>query len=137
MAMVDLDFYRNKYFGEEMPTAIDFDRLEMRAEEMVNEYSNHFFDTNTIDELPLPADVLNVKKAVCAQIEWFIDAGGVEELANAKQAASGVSHVTVGKFSYNKATPVSLSRSTAQRSNAAINYLRPTGLLYRGVSQHG
>lgn len=85
MAMVDLDFYKNKYFGEEIPATIEFDRLEMRAEEMINEYANYFFDAHTIDDLPLPADVLNVKKAVCAQIEWFIDAGGVEELANAKQ----------------------------------------------------
>lgn len=133
MAMVDLDFYRNKYFGEEMPAAIGFDRLEMRAEEMINEYTNYFFDTHTIDDLPLPADILNVKKAICAQIEWFIDAGGVEELANAKQSAGEVSHVTVGKFSYNKTSAASLPRSTAQRSNSSINYLRPTGLLYRGV----
>lgn len=133
MAMVDLDFYKNKYFGEEIPAAIGFDRLEMRAEEMINEYVNYFFDTHTIDDLPLPADILNVKKAICAQIEWFIDAGGVEELANSKQAAGEVSHVTVGKFSYDKTGAASLPRSTAQRSNAAISYLRPTGLLYRGV----
>ncbi|KZT85129.1 hypothetical protein Nizo2029_2551 [Lactiplantibacillus plantarum] len=105
----------------------------MRAEEMVNQYANYYFDSHNLDDLPLEADRINVKKAVCAQIEWFIDSGGVEELANAKQSAKGISHVTIGKFSYEKSAPTTLPRGTAQRSNAAINYLRPTGLLYRGV----
>ncbi|QJY42151.1 hypothetical protein HPB53_04090 [Lactiplantibacillus plantarum] len=133
MPMVDQDFYNNVYFGETLPVNIKFERLEMRAEEMVNQYANYYFDSHSLDDLPLDADRINVKKAVCAQIEWFIDSGGVEELANAKQSAKGISHVTIGKFSYEKSAPTTLPRSTAQRSNAAISYLRPTGLLYRGV----
>ncbi|MCG0634658.1 hypothetical protein IMAU80128_03009 [Lactiplantibacillus plantarum] len=133
MPIVDQDFYAYTYFGEQAPVNINFERLEMRAEEMVNQYANYYFDSHNLDDLPLEADRINVKKAVCAQIEWFIDSGGVEELANAKQSAKGISHVTVGKFSYEKSAPTTLPRGTAQRSNAAINYLRPTGLLYRGV----
>lgn len=133
MPIVDQDFYANTYFGEQVPVNINFERLEMRAEEMVNQYANYYFDSHNLDDLPLEADRINVKKAVCAQIEWFIDSGGVEELANAKQSAKGISHVTIGKFSYNKSALTTLPRGTAQRSNAAINYLRPTGLLYRGV----
>ncbi|MDY8145996.1 head-tail connector protein [Lactiplantibacillus plantarum] len=133
MPIVDQDFYANTYFGEQVPVIINFGRLEMRAEEMVNQYANYYFDSHNLDDLPLEADRINVKKAVCAQIEWFIDSGGVEELANAKQSAKGISHVTIGKFSYDKSAPTTLPRGTAQRSNAAINYLRPTGLLYRGV----
>lgn len=133
MPIVDQYFYAYTYFGEQVPVNINFERLEMRAEEMVNQYANYYFDSHNIDDLPLEADRINVKKAVCAQIEWFIDSGGVEELANAKQSAKGISHVTIGKFSYDKSAPTTLPRGTAQRSNAAINYLRPTGLLYRGV----
>ncbi|WP_338816185.1 hypothetical protein [Lactiplantibacillus argentoratensis] len=133
MPIVDQDFYAYTYFGEQVPVNINFERLEMRAEEMVNQYANYYFDSHNLDDLPLEADRINVKKAVCAQIEWFIDSGGVEELANAKQSAKGISHVTIGKFSYDKSAPTTLPRGTAQRSNAAINYLRPTGLLYRGV----
>lgn len=136
MGYVDLDFYKNTYFGETLKVESDFNRLEARAEEMVNSYANHYFDNHTLADLPLDSDRLNVKKAVCAQIEWFLDAGGVEELANAKQSAGGLTHVSVGKFNYEKAASVSLPRSTAQRSNEAINYLRPTGLLYRGVGQY-
>lgn len=133
MPIVDQDFYACTYFGEQVPVNINFGRLEMRAEEMVNQYANYYFDSHNLDDLPLEADRINVKKAVCAQIEWFIDSGGVEELANTKQSAKGISHVTIGKFSYEKSAPTTLPRGTAQRSNAAINYLRPTGLLYRGV----
>lgn len=133
MPIVDQDFYAYTYFGEQVPVNINFERLKMRAEEMVNQYANYYFDSHNLDDLPLEADRINVKKAVCAQIEWFIDSGGVEELANAKQSAKGISHVTIGKFSYEKSAPTTLPRGTAQRSNAAINYLRPTGLLYRGV----
>ncbi|QAS26496.1 hypothetical protein EQK26_05250 [Lactiplantibacillus plantarum] len=133
MPIVDQDFYDNVYFGETVPADIKFERLEMRAEEMVNQYANYYFDSHSLDDLPLDADRINVKKAVCAQIEWFIDSGGVEELANAKQSAKGISHVTIGKFSYEKSVPTTLPRGTAQRSNTAINCLRPTGLLYRGV----
>lgn len=133
MPIVDQDFYTYVYFGETVPANVEFERLEMRAEEMVNQYANYYFDSHSLDDLPLDADRINVKKAVCAQVEWFIDSGGVEELANAKQSAKGISHVTIGKFSYEKSSPATLPRSTAQRSNAAINYLRPTGLLYRGV----
>lgn len=133
MPIVDQDFYANTYFGEQLPVIINFEPLEMRAEEMVNQYANYYFDSHNLDDLPLEADRINVKKAACAQIEWFIDSGGVEELANAKQSAKGISHVTIGKFSYDKSAPTTLPRGTAQRSNAAINYLRPTGLLYRGV----
>ncbi|MBP5841365.1 hypothetical protein J8137_02185 [Lactiplantibacillus plantarum] len=133
MPIVDQYFYANTYFGEQVPVNIKFERLEMRAEEMVNQYANYYFDSHNLDDLPLEADRINVKKAVCAQIEWFIDSGGVEELANAKQSAKGISHVTIGKFSYDKSAPTTLPRGTAQRSNAAINYLLPTGLLYRGV----
>lgn len=133
MPMVDQDFYNNVYFGETVPANIKFERLEMRAEEMINEYANYYFDSHTLADLQLDVDRANVKKAVCAQIEWFINSGGVEELSNAKQSAKGISHVTIGKFSYEKSAPTTLPRGTAQRSNAAINYLRPTGLLYRGV----
>ncbi|MCT3304343.1 hypothetical protein C6Y11_03520 [Lactiplantibacillus pentosus] len=131
MPIVDQDFYAYTYFGEQVPVNINFERLEMRAEEMVNQYANYYFDSHNLDDLPLEADRINVKKAVCAQIEWFIDVGGVEELANSKQ--STITRATVGKFNYEKSAPTTLPRSTAQRSNAAINYLRPTGLLYRGV----
>ncbi|MBQ0836096.1 hypothetical protein KBP51_06395 [Lactiplantibacillus pentosus] len=131
MAIVDQDFYLNNYFGEKLPTGVQFERLEMRAEEMVNQYANYYFDSHTLEDLPFDTDRINVKKAVCAQMEWFIDVGGVEELANSKQ--STITRATVGKFNYEKSAPTTLPRSTAQRSNAAINYLRPTGLLYRGV----
>lgn len=131
MPIVDQDFYAYTYFGEQVPVNINFERLEMRAEEMVNQYANYYFDSHNLDDLPLEADRINVKKAVCAQIEWFIDVGGVEELANSKQ--STITRATVGKFNYEKSAPTTLPRSTAQRPNAAINYLRPTGLLYRGV----
>ncbi|MGV0167171.1 hypothetical protein ACRYI5_01065 [Furfurilactobacillus sp. WILCCON 0119] len=137
MQMVDQGFYSSTYYGEPLKDDADFNRLEARAEELVNEYANHYFDSHNLEDLPLDADRLNVKKAICAQIEWFLDAGGVEELANAKQSAGGLTHVSVGKFNYDKAASVSLPRGTAQRSNMAINYLRPTGLLYRGVGQYG
>ncbi|WP_338231653.1 hypothetical protein [Companilactobacillus muriivasis] len=127
---IDLDFYNDKYGGN---IGLDKDFINKnlkQAADLINEFCNFYFDYHSIDDLPLEQDKTNVKKALCAQLEHLFELGGNTELTG-QNAPTGVQ---VGNFQMSGMKPNSTGMR-AIRSEKALQYLRPTGLLYRGVGQ--
>ena len=69
MAIVDLAYYRTVYLGQEA-TDDDFPALEARAEDVIGVMTRWEATADTIADLP-PFQRTLVKKAVCAQIDFF------------------------------------------------------------------
>lgn len=126
-------YYQDKYLGEPIEEA-DFKRYLARAADVINQYCNYAFDHHTLTDLPVIEDQENVKKSVCAEIEYLAAVGGTTELADRDNLLTAT---TIGSFSYSQSSAKPLSRDSAQLSVAALRYLRPTGLLYRGAGQFG
>ncbi len=121
MAYIDYTYYTDVYKGVPIPDADTFSRLSERASELIDQVTNY-----TIQDLAALTTFTQeqVKKATAAQVEYFALAGdsvthGVSEFQNVK----------LGDFSYS-------TDGAAQNvvSPAVLSYLRPTGLLYRGVT---
>lgn len=128
--LVDQKYYSYTYYGEEISNDVDWNRYYARAFDIINEYCDYYFDRHSIDDLPLAEDVTHVKKAICAQIEYFIELGGTNELTDRNQSTSSV---TVGKFTMGRSGVTPKTGITSVTSQVALRYLRPTGLLYRGL----
>ena len=69
MAIVDLAYYKTVYLGQEA-TDCDFPALEARAEDVIGVMTRWGATADTIADLP-PFQRTLVKKAVCAQIDFF------------------------------------------------------------------
>ena len=69
MAIVDLAYYSTVYLGQEA-TDCDFPALEARAEDVIGVMTRWEATADTIADLP-PFQRTLVKKAVCAQIDFF------------------------------------------------------------------
>ena len=69
MAIVDLAYYSTVYLGQEA-TDCDFPALEARAEDVIGVMTRWEATAETIADLP-PFQRTLVKKAVCAQIDFF------------------------------------------------------------------
>ena len=121
---VDEEFYTDTYKGAGVD---DFDSLELRASEIVEEMT--MYRLSGITFAAMPEDIQTaVKKAVCAQIE-YLDANGGADIDNGVNIQSG----TLGKFSYSQGGASSGSDSgQSVYATRAIRLLAPTGLLYRG-----
>lgn len=130
--MVDKSFYNNDFHGIEIKDDTLFEQYSAKAQRQVNKYCNFYFDNHTLDDLPLDSDRTNVKNSICAQIEYFNELGSTNELAGDGQVTSV--HIGNTTKSYNHIT---LNRDNAMISSQAIEYLSPTGLLYRGVDEYG
>lgn len=127
---IDDDFYTNVYGGLNLSKKyIDDNRRQ--AADVINELCNYYFDDRTFDTLPLKQDKVNVKKAICAQIEHFYELNGNTELA----ALNNPTGVSIGNFSMSGIRQASTGIKSLV-SHKAIRYLKPTGLLYRGVGQY-
>lgn len=121
---VDKDFYLNTYKGDQID---DFDALELRAREIVEEMTRYRLTEITFAAMP-EAIQYAVKKAVCAEIE-YLDANGGGDLDNGAALQSG----TLGKFSFSGGSNGAEGESgQSVYSPRALRLLAPTGLLYRG-----
>ncbi|WP_369350397.1 hypothetical protein AB6M97_06140 [Streptococcus hillyeri] len=124
--MLTFDFYNDEYCGTQLDKE-KFNELSKRSERKILALIN--LKKEQVDKLP--ANLLeSVKMAICAQIE-YLNAIGVE-------SAMGVTSVTqakVGNFSYTdgKKATVSANIGSAGVSPDVLDYLLPTGLLYKGV----
>lgn len=127
---VDLDFYNTDYGGTIELDKDFIDKNLKQAADLINQFCNFYFDYHSIDDLPLEQDKTNVKKALCAQLEHLFELGGNTELTG-QNAPTGVQ---VGNFQMSGMKSNSTGMR-AVRSEKALQYLRPTGLLYRGVGQ--
>ncbi|MBT1234941.1 hypothetical protein [Streptococcus equi] len=127
--MLTFDFYNKGYCGSQLNEE-KFGELSKRAERNFGTFWLIGLKKEQVKNLPL--DILEaVKMAVCAQIE-YLNAIGVE-------SAIGVTSVTqakVGNFSYTdgKKATVSASVGSVGVSPDVLDYLLPSGLLYKGVN---
>lgn len=126
---VDDGFYNDQYGGGKLPDGY-IETNSKQAADIINQFCNFYFDRHTIDELPFEQDKTNVKKAMCAQLEHLFELGGNTELTG-QNAPTGVG---IGNFSMSGMKQNNTGMKSV-RSEKALQYLRPTGLLYRGVGQ--
>lgn len=131
MALVTYAFYSGTYYGEAIAEA-DFPKYDARAEDLILGLIK-----KTEDEAgALPAPVLlAVQKAICAQIEYFLEYG-ISVAVYGKEAGGGF---TVGRVSVHEGSS-SAGAATGARSMiapAVYVYLEQTGLLNPAVPVQG
>lgn len=130
MALVTLEYYQDTFLGEPV-TADEFPRYELRAEELILS----LIRMNETKAAALPADTLTaVKKAICAQVEYFQEYG-IGVAVYGKEAGGGF---TVGKVSVNNgSSTAAASGARSMIAPAVYVYLEQTGLLNPAVPVAG
>jgi hypothetical protein len=118
MAIVDLAYYSTVYLGQEA-TDCDFPALEARAEDVIGVMTRWEATADTIADLP-PFQRTLVKKAVCAQIDFFA-VNGLDVIASSSNGPG----FTVGKVSVS-----GRSGSELMRKGAMADYIAPIALMY-------
>jgi hypothetical protein len=119
MAYIDYTFYNDVYRGVPISDADTFSRLAERASNVIDRLTN--YQIGDISQRPDWMQTL-IKKAVAAQVEYFALVG--EQVIHGD---TGMGDVHIGNFSYSSGTQSAISP-------AVIDYLRTTGLLYRGIT---
>jgi hypothetical protein len=124
MPYVDYTYYTDDFKGVSV-TQGEFDRLVRRASDKIDSLTSYVLHRVEFTQL---AQLIqeNVKKATAAQVEYLVTQGG--ELAVHGDEPSSVS---ISNFSYSTESEGHGPRTV---SPIVLEYLRPTGLLYRGVS---
>lgn len=124
--MLTFDFYTNTYGGLELPEE-EFEKLAKRAERKIRAVTG--LSQSAWVNLPEPLKE-PVKQAVCAQIE-YLSARGVESALG----VTSVSQARIGNFSYTDGKTVTAEAGLGLTGVApeVVDYLAPTGLLYKGV----
>ena len=127
MGYIDHAFYDAEYKGIKINDQEKFERLNEKASDIIDILTN-FVLTRMDFERFAQFIQTNVKKAVAAQIEYMASREG--ELS--VHGDDSLSSVNIGNFSYTEA-----EGSSKVISPMVYEYLKPTGLLYRGVATHG
>lgn len=120
MPYIDKAYYENEYKGLPIIDQALFDRLTVRASDLIDQLSSYQIqDFNALTSF----QQIQVRKAAAAQVEYMANQGGELSIHGGSPSS-----VNIGNFSYQaeKEQPIV--------SPAVIGYLWPTGLLYRGVS---
>lgn len=124
---IDKPYYDDDYKGTPVEDVTEFDRLAKRASEQVDIMTSYTAARHPFDQL---ATFLQdqIKKATASIVEQYALNGGYD-------AVNGSNHssVTIGSFSYSEGSDGSVKSNITSN---AYDYLRPTGLLYRGVHTH-
>ena len=137
MPYVDLAYFTDTYLGTWDGTPQEFAKLERRASEMIDMYTMHKIPLKGGLDKFKPFIQEQVKKAVCAQIEYLDAMGGWDELVDGQLGGNGA--VRLGSFSYGGGASGGGSGDARQQSwgdnisQFVKPLLAPTGLLYRGV----
>lgn len=127
MAIVTYEYYTSTYYGEPIAETA-FPRYDARAEEAITAI------TRGADYSSLPSAFQELyKKAICAQVEYYV----LQGLNVATEGASGGGSYTIGKISVSNG-----SGNRASDFNAAYMSIAPkardlleqTGLLGRSVA---
>lgn len=118
MAIVDLAYYSTVYLGQEASDC-DFPALSARAEDVVGAMTRWRATADTIADLP-PFQRTLVKKAICAQIDYFA-VNGLDSVASTSNGPG----FTVGKVSVS-----GRSGSDLARNGAMADYIAPMALAY-------
>ena len=113
--------------GEDAP--VSFKRLEMKARAELDSVTRFYYVRN-----PLNDDFVGnqFKLAMVAQIDFYVDSGTTSsEDMNNQPDSVRIGNTTV---SYNRTgTGAEQSRRSSALSQDALNLLKATGLLYRGL----
>ncbi|MGO2913563.1 MAG: hypothetical protein ACTIC7_11405 [Lactiplantibacillus plantarum] len=125
--LIDQDYFMNDYHGDKTIDTERWLKLEMTAEDVINELTFNYFMFHDLSELCVSDQIL-VKKATAAEVEYLAQLKTPTELAgNGEVTSIHAGNVTK---SYSNVTK---SRDNVLISRRAVHYLRFTGLLYRGV----
>jgi len=130
VALVTLVYYQDTFLGEPV-AADDFPRFELRAQELILGLIRQ-----TEEQVAELSEQLQtaVKKAVCAQIEYFQEYG-IGVAVYGKEAGGGF---TVGKVSVNNgSSTAAASGARSMIAPAVYVYLEQTGLLNPAVGVAG
>lgn len=130
MALVTLEYYQDTFLGEPV-AADDFPRFELRAQELILGLIRQ-----TEEQVAELSEQLQtaVKKAVCAQVEYFQEYG-IGVAVYGKEAGGGF---TVGKVSVNNgSSTAAASGARSMIAPAVYVYLEQTGLLNPAVQTAG
>lgn len=116
MSYITQSYYDDTYFG--VSAGSDFARLAARASDDIDIATRYGIVLADLAD----AQLALVKKAVCAQVEFYVENGDTYN-------ESGSGSEAIGKYSHSasgKATPAPLCMRARQ-------YLEQSGLTYRGV----
>lgn len=127
MPYVDADYYLNAYYGDPVQPASDFAKYEARAEDVIDAATFYRVQRQGLASFAEPIQTL-IKKAVCAQINYFVEEG----ISTAISGQSGEGF-TVGKVSVHGKNGVQGSSASSIVCPAAIMLLEQTGLLNPAV----
>jgi hypothetical protein len=133
MAYIDYTYYTETFKGEPI-TKEQFERLVERASDLVDQMTTYGLQGVDLTQAA-PIIQNNVKKATAAQVEYMASQGGGMSIHGGAPAS-----VSIGNFTYSEGGnrgQGNLTREQQMVSPAVIAYLKPTGLLYRGVSTYG
>lgn len=131
-AFADKDYYNNFYKGVKIEDD-DLNALLERASDIVRQ--NSIYTLDDIGKLPSFMQE-NLKKAVCAQVEFMEMNGGIEAFASGN-VSSGTGF-SIGKFSMSgvnsSGSSGGISGKISERNSPnMLAYLEAIGFLYRGV----
>lgn len=127
--MAYLTFYEYTNFGCKAVTSDEFDRLVVRAYDVVDVYSRQFYkfhDLNTDVDFRKN----QFKKAIAVQLEYMATIGAVSTAEINNPTSWSLDGISVSNGN-NKLTDDGTSISLI--SQDALEMLSETGLLYRGV----
>ena len=127
MAIVTYDYYANTYIGEPIAQAA-FPRYDARAEELIARITRGA----SYDDLP-PAFQEAYKKAICAQIEYYV----LQGINVATEGGNSGDSYTIGKISVGRGgsgeSAASASAAYLSVADSVRSILEQTGLLNRDV----
>lgn len=126
MAYVDYNYYTNTYKGDTI-SQTDFPRYEERAEELIDAVTRYRVAEMGLTAFPARVQTL-IQKAVCAQINYYVEYGLAVALTGQDNGGFTVGKVTVQGSGSDKA-----AGAYSMASPEALMLLEQTGLLNPSV----
>ena len=126
---IDYTYYTDEFNGAHVDEET-FKKYAKRATSVIDQATNYVLYGQNFEQI---AQFLQdrVKEATAAQVEFYVVKGGYEKL---DAGSDDIANVTIGSFSYQEGSSNSNASSSAKRiSPTALEYLKHTGLLYRGI----
>lgn len=122
MSYIDLTYYTSTYYGVSAGT--DFDRYAARASDDIDMACMQSIVLADLDDLQLSL----LKKATCAQVEWYVNQGDIYN----SQPSSGSE--SIGSYSHSVGAT---AKSPVALCPRAMAYLEQTGLTSRACAVIG
>lgn len=126
-----MDYLTYKEYMAIEPEYLDeekFDKLINKASDVIDNLTSYYYQYNNLED-DIEFRKNQFKKAIAAQVEYFNNLGGttVEEIQSAESITIGRTSISKGGRADSKQEKQSIV------SEDALMYLKPTGLLYRGI----